>query len=160
MFVYTPLNKNVTLTVRNEYGCEDDATAFDFTVDPQVVPSIGTAVSPSARVCAPEDLTFTNSSTGATKFTWDFGDGTTLFATSTSPVTHRFENRAAAVIQRNVTLTAQNDLGCSASTSGAAIIPVWIYPEIEPISNFKITDYCNPLKGQLENKSLNGTSFT
>lgn len=161
VFVYTaPGNKNVTLTVRNEYGCEDVATPFTFTVEPQVVPSIGTAVSPSARVCAPEDLTFTNGSTGATKFTWDFGDGTTLFATSTSPVTHRFENRTAAVIQRNVTLTAQNDLGCSVSTSGAAIIPVWIYPEIEPISNFKITDYCNPLKGQLENKSLNGTSFT
>lgn len=52
---------------------------------------------------------FDNNSTGATSYEWEFGDGTT--STEASP-THSYANAG----QYNVTLTATNECGFSAST--------------------------------------------
>ena len=67
------------------------------------------AFSASPTTLNPETPTSTmqNMSTGATNYSWDFGDGTT--STATSPV-HDFELGASGVY--TITLTASDDGGC------------------------------------------------
>jgi len=132
------------------------------TVLPEVVAVPGIAAGSGDQVCAPDDITFTNASTGGTlSFRWDFGDGLQQDIGSESNVTHRYENRTAAPVTRTVSLTATNRLGCSNLT--AATLPVTIYPEVEAIQSFTVAQLCPPNQRTeltLANSSLNGTDFT
>ena len=61
---------------------------------------------------APLTVTFTNNSTGATNFTWDFGNGTTLPINSTASVNSIYTDEGVYTI----TLTAENGI-CSGTMS-------------------------------------------
>lgn len=58
--------------------------------------------------CAPKDVTFTNTSTGATQFNWDFGDGSTF--SGEFPPAHTYIDSG----EYFPTLTVSDDFGCSA----------------------------------------------
>lgn len=99
---------DVTLTTESSNGCTSTATYQDyiyvenppvasFTADPYVMTQLYTEVQ------------FNNTSTGATNYTWDFGDGSST-STQTSP-THTFPNEEAGVYQ--VELIATTPLGCA-----------------------------------------------
>ncbi len=66
---------------------------------------------------APLTVTFTNNSTGATNFTWDFGNGTTLPINSTTNVNSIYTEEGVYTI----TLTAENGI-CSETMSLELIV--------------------------------------
>jgi gliding motility-associated-like protein len=66
---------------------------------------------------APLTVTFTNNSTGATNFTWDFGNGTTLPINSTTNVNSIYTEEGVYII----TLTAENGI-CSETISLELIV--------------------------------------
>ncbi|HKC68086.1 MAG TPA: PKD domain-containing protein, partial [Bacteroidia bacterium] len=75
--------------------------------------------------CAPFNVVFTNSSTAATSYIWNFGDGT---ATSTSVTpTHFYQNTTGFLQNYTVTLHATNAGGCQDSTKQV----VQAYPQAQ-----------------------------
>ena len=101
----TPGTYDVTLTVTDASGCTGSVTQTDMiTISSQVYASFGVNVY-EQTVLYPV-FNFTNNSTGATSYVWEFGDGTTSAATS--PV-HAYENSPGVY---HVVLHAYNDEGC------------------------------------------------
>ncbi|WP_343606677.1 PKD domain-containing protein [Fluviicola sp.] len=96
---------DVTLTVTNAYGCTNSATIADMiTIHPAVIASFNADVT-EQTVLNPV-FQFTNTSTGANNYTWNFDDGTV--STSTNTV-HVYEGTASVY---TVVLAATNDFGC------------------------------------------------
>jgi len=95
----------VTLSASNPDGCSDD-TQREVTV---IAPPQPAFTLDTPDVCEPPvRINFTNQSVNANQFTWNFGDGAT--STEANP-SHEY----ADVGRYNITLTATNGSGCSAS---------------------------------------------
>jgi large repetitive protein len=103
-----PSEYTITLTVSNE--CGSNTSEHTITVLPNQVNAFFNT--PNTSGCAPYTVTFTQFSTGANTFVWDFGDGNT--SNILSP-THTFQQPGTYT----VTL-AIND-GCSFDTSSVEI---------------------------------------
>lgn len=100
-------NKNVKLTVTTQAGCSYNKTKA---IPIVAAPVAGFTSSPESGA-APLDVTFTNTSTGASTYTWTFGDGT---ATSDQQsATHTFNELG----EFEVDLVAANLEGCSSTLS-------------------------------------------
>ena len=108
---------DVTLTLESSLGCIGDTTfvnyievannpVADFTADPMITDYNDTEVS------------FTNESTDANSYVWDFGDSSPQ-SNDVDPV-HEFPN--GVVNNYTVTLYATGDLGCMDSTTLVIII--------------------------------------
>ena len=107
-------NYTVTLTVTNASGCTMTSTQTVAVSAPPVI-----SVSPSVTSgCGPLSVNFSNSTTGATGYTWNFGDGSPT-SSSTSP-THVYTSNGTYT----VTMTATNASGCSATYTGTNLISV------------------------------------
>ncbi len=63
---------------------------------------------------------FNNTSTGAVRYKWDFGDGDTLATFSLAPVFHQFNSTGTF----NVCLTAINQFGCIDTTCQAVVATI------------------------------------
>lgn len=124
----------VTLIASSPFGCADTTTT-DITVAPGVVASFNHNAMPG---CAPFDVTFTNTSTGAGSYLWDFGDGST--STAVSP-THTFVNTTFFLNMTTVTLIANSPAGCSDTTT--ATITVYPTPDFTFVA--QPDSGCSPL---------------
>lgn len=69
--------------------------------------------------CSPLSVSFNNSSTGASTYSWDLGDG--VITTDDSP-THVYINTGTTDIIRTVQLTATSAFGCSDVTTTQVIV--------------------------------------
>lgn len=107
----------VTLIASSPFGCADTATSA-ITVAPGVVAGFTHNGIPG---CAPMDVGFTNTSTGAGSYLWDFGDGTT--STAVHPQ-HTYVNTSFFLSIHTITLTAISQAGCQAT----ATQNVMVYP--------------------------------
>lgn len=102
----TPGTYDVTLTVTDVSGCSGSVTQTEMiTISPQVHASFNVNVI-QQTVLYPV-FNFTNTSTNATSYVWEFGDGTT--SAQTSP-THAYENSPGVY---HVVLHASNEEGCN-----------------------------------------------
>lgn len=126
----------VSLTAQTNLGCTD-LSVKSLTVYPNPTASI-TANSPAG--CSPVATTFTNSSLGATSYTWNFGDGNSSTSTSTT-VAHVFTNSTLLIQTFTTQLIAQSVNGCLDSTTTL----ITVYPR--PIFNFTMVPNsgCSPL---------------
>lgn len=122
------------LIASTTFGCSDTATAV-ITVAPTVLSMFTHDAQPG---CAPLDVTFTNNSTGATDFLWDFGDGTT--STDASP-SHTYINTSGVLQIMTVSLTVSNWAGCS-HTSQQQIVT---YPAPDFVFSAQPDSGCTPL---------------
>jgi gliding motility-associated-like protein len=125
----------VTLVAFNGNGCSD-TTTMAFTIHPLVSADFTYSTTTG---CAPLDVQFTNASTNATTYAWDFGDGTT--SNLTNPM-HTFINNTLVLQTYTITLVASDSLtGCSGTYS--QILNVF------PTANFSFTPLpdsgCSPL---------------
>jgi len=93
------------LVANNDYNCPDTSSQ-SVTLFPEVQAMF--SLTPQSG-CSPLDVNFTNESTNALDFHWDFGDGVTH--TDANP-THPFDNPTTQVQNFNVVLTAISDYGC------------------------------------------------
>lgn len=86
--------------------CDPDVAVFTVTVGPG--PMANFVFSPGSVFTDDTEVTFTNTSTDASIYTWNFGDGT-----PTSAVEDPIHSYPAIAGVYDITLVATNDLGCS-----------------------------------------------
>lgn len=125
-----------SLTASTSAGCTDTHTSTVI-VFPKPTPSF-TVNGPTG--CSPVAVTFTNNSSGATNYQWDFGDLTTGTSTS-SVVSHTYINTTLLIQTFTAQLVAISNNGCKDSTS----LTLTVYPR--PIFNFTMipSSGCSPL---------------
>lgn len=93
-------------------------------------------------------VTFENNSTGATDYSWHFGD--TQTSTQENP-THSYPfNFFIGIADITITLTATNDVGCSDTYSQTMDV---VYSSVEEIASAQFVCYPNPLKDLLTIRS-------
>jgi PKD repeat protein len=96
--------------------------------------------------CAPWTVTFHNNSTGAVNYEYDFGDGTPVKLSNTSPelVTHTFTKGGTYTVR----LKATN----SCSTNYITQL-ITVYPQPAPDFTANVTDGCTRIKVNFTNKT-------
>ncbi|WP_343637487.1 PKD domain-containing protein [Fluviicola sp.] len=128
----TPGTYTISLSAQNTgLGCSGSTTK-QITILPTPVPSF--TANPTTG-CAPQGVTFTNTSPSGTNFQWNFGDGTTF--NGQNPPVHNYSSNGSYT----VTLTMTGANGCPGSVS---INAVTLTP---PVASFTSTDTagCEPL---------------
>ncbi|MFQ5446514.1 MAG: PKD domain-containing protein, partial [Saprospiraceae bacterium] len=136
-----PGTYSVTLTVGNSLG-ENTLTQTDY-ITVNTVPVAGFTSSADLL-----EVTFTNTSTNATSYEWDFGDSQT--STEENPV-HTYDQDGTYT----VTLTATNECGSVTTTQEVTVIT-------PPTAGFSaaVTEGCVSLTVQFNNESSeNATSW-
>jgi len=141
----------VSLTATSANGCSSQSTV-EITVHPTPVPQFSIS---EPVICAPSDLTLTNTSTGATIYNWDYGDGATSTETA-SDHTHLYNNSDAVQNSHKIILTAINADGCKDSTS----LDVSVSPEIEAIFTSDTDQGCEPLDVSFTNSSTGAETYS
>ncbi len=104
---------NVKLTITDTHGCTHDTTYTAFINVNK--PTAGFTMSDSVSVCPPLTVNFTNTSTGATIYSWDLGDGSSSTALSPS-------NLYLASGLYPIQLIATNVYGCKDTATSAVNI--------------------------------------
>jgi gliding motility-associated-like protein len=127
-------NYTVKLMVEGETGCQSEVATQ--TIKVIALPVVN--FSASLPTCESKDITFTDLSTTAEgniiKWTWDFGDGSTLEEkTSAAPFSHKYVLAGTY----NVKLKLVTDKGCESIVFVKSIV---INPV--PIVNFGIPEIC------------------
>jgi len=110
----TPVTFIPQLIATNAWGCSDTTVAA---ID--VYPAITAAFTVPAMGCSPLTLQPLNSSTGASSYMWDMGDGITLVGANP---THTYVNTTAVDQVRTITLTATSPYGCNSIAQQQVIV--------------------------------------
>ena len=137
-----PGDYTITLQAIDE-GCEDDeAVSLDIEILPAVMADIG---NDGIEDCGEVEVEFSNTSSNADSYFWDFGDGTTSIEENP---THTFVGPGIF----EVTLTASNPETCNGSATDVIEITVG---ELLPISSeFQLVQF------DCENLSVEGTNLS
>ena len=125
---------NATLIASSPFGCAD-TLIVPITVAPGVSAGFSHDAVPG---CAPMDVDFVNTSTGAATYLWDFGDGGTSTAVNPS---HTYVNTTLVLAIHTVTLTAFSPAGCQST----ATQQVMVYPEPDFSFTAQPDSGCSPL---------------
>ncbi len=131
----------VTLTASNALG-ENTVTQTDY-ITVITVPTAGFTSSTNLLT-----VNFNNNSTGATSYSWDFGDGNT--STEENP-SHTYDEDGSYEVE----LTATNDCGSVTTTETVVVVSM-------PTAGFSAngTNGCEPFTVEFANQSsANATSF-
>lgn len=143
---------NISLVATNSGGaCQATASVVPITVDPRVVANGSFNVDDKCSGA----ITFTNTSTGSSVYTWNFGDGQSVNTATTIAQKHSYDNRTSLLKSYVATLTAENAKGCKSTKS----FSVDIVPKVESAFTYDVVEKCTPMKINLVNTSLNGTDF-
>ena len=134
MVYNTPGSYDVTLIAINSAGADTITLADYITVNPNAV--AGFTSSAAGRT-----VTFTNSSSNATSYSWAFGDGN--FSTDTNPIHEYADDGTYTVV-----LSATNDCGTVTMSETIVIITA-------PTAGFtsNVTSGCAPLTVSFMNQS-------
>lgn len=128
------INPTISLIALTGAGCSDTAIQA-ITVFPEPIASFTVNTTPG---CSPLALTFTNTSTGAISYNWDFGDGNN--SVLASPV-HTYTNSTLFAQTFTVQLVATNSNGCTDTITQV----ITTYPK--PLFTFTMipASGCSPL---------------
>lgn len=138
----------VTLGVATAHCSSTDSLSV--TVEPVPIASF---TQDQTQGCPVLPVNFTNTSTGASNFNWDFGDGNT--STLQNP-SHNFQNTTSSNVNYTVTLVASTAFGCS----DTAISNVLVFPGVT--ANFSDNGFpgCAPLDVTFTNQSTTGQTYS
>ncbi|NLF44255.1 MAG: PKD domain-containing protein, partial [Bacteroidales bacterium] len=140
----------VKLKVFNQEQCVD-SLIIDITVKPEV--KAGFVFNP-ANACNPYDVEIINTSTGASSYAWDFGDGTN--GTNADPsFTHYYEHNNTTPLTYYVSLEVENPQGCISNLTRELIV----YPKINADFSANEIRGCNPLEVQFNNLSTGANTY-
>ncbi|MBI3142044.1 MAG: PKD domain-containing protein, partial [Bacteroidetes bacterium] len=132
----------VKMVATSSAGCKDSATK---TVQAYASPSGGFSTS---DVCLNEASSFTNQSSGATTYAWDFGNNSGT-STSTSPsYTYSGANTYT------VSLVASNANGCRDTATGQATVNAL------PSASFSTADVCHGTAVSFSNGSSGASTYS
>lgn len=137
----------VTLTTTTPY-CSGTGSSV-ITVEPKPVASI--TASPLTG-CSPMNVTFTNASTGATNYVWQFGDGGV--SNAVDPI-HTYMNPGTADSVYNALVVASTASGCSDS----ATVVITVAPTVLSMFTHDAVPGCAPLAVHFTNHSTGGSTY-
>lgn len=142
----------VTLTARNQFGCQDVATTT-IRIFSQIYADF--AVTPAAQ-CSPVTASIDNNSRGGiVTYNWDYGDGTPTSGTNLDH-THPYINNGLTPVTRTITLTVTNEGGCTDTESHDVVI----YPSVTAGFTPSVTAGCNELTVNFtDNSKANATIY-
>ena len=143
----TSKTDTLTLTMIAENSCGVDSTSYQIVVYPNLVQPNLVVNGNNQYGCSPVAVTFTNNTTGANVFNWDFGDGNTAVTTE-APATlqHRYTRPGVYTVK----LTAAN--GCSTASTTQVIT---VYEQPASIFTLSKSQYCIAEPVVLNNTSAN-----
>jgi gliding motility-associated-like protein len=133
----------VMLIAETAAGCKDTAVKT-VTIYPNVIASFA----PSDSIgCSPLGVGFRNTSSGATNYAWDFGDGS--ISSQGSPI-HIFVNNGNTDAVYLIRLIATSPFGCKDTTTKS----IRVHPK--PSSGFNMDNNvgCSPLSINMQNTSV------
>ena len=139
----TPGTYTVSLVVFNSNGQKDSSTQTITVVDN---PLANFTVSQTIGCAVDNSFSFTNTSTNAVSYTWDFGDGTS--STDISP-THTYLNAGTY----NVKLIATSIYGCQDIEIKNSLITIYPKPNIQFTTNTTSTCDVNTIFNFSDNTS-------
>lgn len=153
---------NVTLTVTNGPGCTSTSNASVTMLDIPNVSIAGDDGDGDLMYCllpgdptTSEVVTFTNGTTGAISYEWDFGDGSpTVVTASNAPLTHTYSTYGTFT----VTMTATHANGCTATETLTVVFEKFVSAAL----TLDITEYngCAPHNlSTLQNLSVNANTY-
>jgi PKD repeat protein len=140
-----PVTHQVRLTVTNARGCPS-VDVKDVTVMPHVHAEF---TADETEGCHPLTVSFSNASTGADFYLWDFDNGQSSDLENPSMI---FENYGLHDTVFNVRLTTSNEVTCKDSF----FIPVLVHPYVEAELTIEYLDQCSPAEIAFHNSSTNG----
>jgi len=140
---------HVRLVVTNPFFCYDTVYR-NIVVHPQPVANFNPT---SSLGCQPLSGVLNNTSTGATSYKWDFGDGSPESNDISPP--HVFSNTTTAAITYTVTLYATSGAGCVSTKKKS--IQVYPFLEAKLLSD---SAGCSPLNINFQNQSVGAASYT
>ncbi|OFY92856.1 MAG: hypothetical protein A2309_13960, partial [Bacteroidetes bacterium RIFOXYB2_FULL_35_7] len=143
-----PLNYNITLAVQGANACTDTMqrtiTIYpginaDFTAQP-------------IQGCNPLSVEFTNTSTGASNYQWNFGDSGN--SANENPI-HEYQNYSLNDTIFNAQLIAISQFNCT----DTAITTITVYPYLKADFAIQSASGCTPFNLQLINNSIGANSY-
>jgi gliding motility-associated-like protein len=139
----------VTLVVSSSVCTGSVAT----TLTVNIKPTAAFTVNPS-NGCPALAVNFTNGSSNATSFIWDFGTTPTSTSNATNP-SFNFTNTSATAFTPTISMIAFTGAGCS----DTAFQSVTVFPK--PVANFSVNTNpgCSPLALTFTNSSTGGTNY-
>ncbi len=137
----------VTLTTREASGCEDRLVKKELITATDVQASFTADIGSST--CTPVLISFTNASSGASAYQWDFGDGSS--STGKDPF-HVY----TGVGQFDVTLTTTNDTGCTDTLTFDKLVTA-----DGPQTRFQLSDsvVCHPETIRFSDESVSAVKW-
>lgn len=141
----------VTMIAENEFLCVD-TTIRNVLIHPSV--NAAFTVNP-VEDCAPYTADFTNISTGADSYEWDFGDGTTS-TSGNKNIAHVYDNSTASTQVYPISFVASNSFGCSDTIDNRSVT---IHPYIEAAFSANLTVGCDSMEVVFTNTSVGGATF-
>jgi PKD repeat protein len=139
-----PVTYMVTLRAGNAEGCFQEVQ-HTVTVYPEVVANFSTNIQ---EACSPAEFLFQNNSTGASTYSWDFGDGGS--SNDQHPI-HMYDRnmRTNDTVFRVALVSVSNEL-CRDS----AFFDVVLHPYIEAVFTTGSETGCHPFSLTINNESM------
>ncbi|MFM1931332.1 MAG: hypothetical protein RL226_635, partial [Bacteroidota bacterium] len=148
--------QNTTMSIQTYYveliAVSDDGCTDSYVLPIQVFPQTTAGVLPVDEGCHPYTVNFVNTSSNASSYQWDFGNG--LVSVASNPTT-TFQNPTTLDSTFTVSLIALSPNGCSDTTS----INVVVHPLPEAEFQLAWDEGCHPSPGELTNLSTGATSY-
>jgi gliding motility-associated-like protein len=145
----TPQSFDIQLVVKNAFDCYDSLVKT-IIVYPEV--SAGFVADPLLG-CSPLDVSFSNISTGANSYFWDFGDGSS--SSDISPF-HNFNNNETSNIIYNIQLIAYSEFLCTDTANQT----IEVFPLVQALFTNQIASGCSPLNVEIINESIAADSYS
>ncbi len=134
-----------------ENECGKDESSYVIRVSPNTVYPRLTVNGNEYEGCAPHTVRFINNTTGASLYTYDFGDGSAVYTTnSLAAVPHTFTTGGTYTVR----LTASN--GCSDTAISQTIT---VRPQAITDFSADVTSGCRSLTVSFTNKTTGGASY-
>jgi large repetitive protein len=135
----------ISLLAENLNGCKD---SLKMQVNVYPVPTASFTSDTSYGCAIPFAVTFTNTSTGAVGYNWDFGNFQTTVSTNGNAV-------YTSSGTYSISLVASNTYGCTDSATASFTVFPKPVADFTPVSSTG----CDPFTVQFQNASINGTSY-
>ncbi|MQY77961.1 MAG: PKD domain-containing protein, partial [Bacteroidetes bacterium] len=103
--------------------------------------------------CHPLTVQFTNNSTGASTYNWDFGNGQSSDEENPTMI---FENFRLNDTTFNVQLVSTNSQSCTDTLT----VPVLVHPFVDADFTIEYTSQCTPFDVTINNSSINGQQYS
>jgi gliding motility-associated-like protein len=139
----------ITLLASNSFSCQNTSSGT-VSVSPQPIANI--LLMPNLG-CSPLNTIISNNSSGATTYTWNYGDGSPISNNFSDP--HIFINNTSSSIIYTVQLISSNTFNCSDTTTQF----VTVYNQPTPNYTYSPNDGCSPLSVTFTNSSALANNF-